>query len=95
MPKKAVTSINQSISLDFSFSCRTALTHYLDINNPPRTNVLRELSIHTSDPEEAAKLKAMGTGLDKEGYNDWVVDQARYGLISGLARAVYISKPVN
>ena len=56
---------------------RTALTHYLDVNNPPRTNVLRELSIHASDPEEAAKLKSMGSGLDKEGYNDWVVDKAR------------------
>jgi len=56
---------------------RTAFSHYLDINNPPRSNVLRELSIHASDADEAARLKSMGNGTDKEGYNDWVVDKAR------------------
>ena len=62
----------------FLFSLgRTAFTHYLDINNPPRSNVLRELSIHASDADEAARLKSMGNGTDKEGYNDWVVDNAR------------------
>jgi len=56
---------------------RTAFSHYLDINNPPRSNVLRELSIHASDADEAARLKSMGNGTDKEAYNDWVVDKAR------------------
>lgn len=76
-----LTNTDEDAKKKHPFPCpctyRTALTHYLDINNPPRTNVLRELSIHASDPEEAAKLKSMGSGLDKEGYNDWVVDKAR------------------
>jgi len=76
-----LTNTDEDAKKKHPFPCpctyRTALTHYLDINNPPRTNVLRELSLHASDPEEAAKLKSMGSGLDKEGYNDWVVDKAR------------------
>ena len=77
-----ITLSGRDMQISFKFDSlsplRTALTHYLDINNPPRTNVLRELSVHASDPEEAAKLKKMGNGMDKEGYNEWVVEYARY-----------------
>lgn len=31
---------------------RTALSHYVDITSPPRTNVLRELADYASDQSE-------------------------------------------
>jgi NADPH-ferrihemoprotein reductase len=76
-----LTNTDEDAKKKHPFPCpctyRTALTHYLDINNPPRTNVLRELSIHASDADDAQRLKQMGSGADKEGYNSWVVENAR------------------
>lgn len=40
---------------------RTALTHYLDINNPPRTNVLYELAQYASDPKEQENMRKMAS----------------------------------
>lgn len=60
-------------------SYRTALTHYLDITNPPRTNVLFELAQYATDPREQETLRKMasaspeGKGL----YQSWVVDAQR------------------
>lgn len=40
---------------------RTALTHYLDINNPPRTNVLYELAQYASDSKEQENMRKMAS----------------------------------
>ncbi len=45
---------------------RTALGHYLDITNPPRTNVLKELSEYAEDDKEKEFLLKM-TGTSPEG----------------------------
>lgn len=42
-------------------SYRTALTHYLDITNPPRTNVLYELAQYASEPAEQELLRKMAS----------------------------------
>lgn len=40
---------------------RTALTHYLDITHPPRTNVLYELAQYASDPKEQENMRKMAS----------------------------------
>lgn len=40
---------------------RTALTYYLDITNPPRTNVLYELAQYASEPSEQEHLRKMAS----------------------------------
>lgn len=40
---------------------RTALTYYLDITNPPRTNVLYELAQYASEPSEQEHLHKMAS----------------------------------
>uniref|UniRef100_A0A8K9X954 NADPH--hemoprotein reductase n=1 Tax=Oncorhynchus mykiss TaxID=8022 RepID=A0A8K9X954_ONCMY len=40
---------------------RTALTHYLDITNPPRTNVLFELAQYSTDPKDQDILRKMAS----------------------------------
>nr|XP_029527132.1 NADPH--cytochrome P450 reductase-like isoform X1 [Oncorhynchus nerka] len=58
---------------------RTALTHYLDITNPPRTNVLFELAQYATDPKDQDILRKMasaspeGKGL----YQSLVLDSQR------------------
>lgn len=42
-------------------SYRTALTYYLDITNPPRTNVLYELAQYASEPAEQEQLRKMAS----------------------------------
>lgn len=42
-------------------SYRTALTYYLDITNPPRTNVLYELAQYATDPSEQERLRKMAS----------------------------------
>lgn len=42
-------------------SYRTALTYYLDITNPPRTNVLYELAQYASEPTEQEHLRKMAS----------------------------------
>ncbi|XP_070591245.1 NADPH--cytochrome P450 reductase isoform X2 [Erythrolamprus reginae] len=60
-------------------SYRTALTYYLDITNPPRTNVLYELAQYATNPSEQEQLRKMasssaeGKGL----YLSWVVESRR------------------
>ena len=54
-----------SPSLKHPFPCptsyRTALTYYLDITNPPRTNVLYELAQYASEPAEQEQLRKMAS----------------------------------
>uniref|UniRef100_A0A8C0MQN0 NADPH--hemoprotein reductase n=1 Tax=Canis lupus familiaris TaxID=9615 RepID=A0A8C0MQN0_CANLF len=61
-------------------SYRTALTYYLDITNPPRTNVLYELAQYASEPTEQEHLRKMASssGEGKELYLSWVVEARRH-----------------
>uniref|UniRef100_A0A672PJC8 NADPH--cytochrome P450 reductase n=1 Tax=Sinocyclocheilus grahami TaxID=75366 RepID=A0A672PJC8_SINGR len=58
---------------------RTALTHYLDINNMPRTNVLYELAQYASDPQEQENMRKMASASPegKALYQSWVLDSER------------------
>ncbi|KAG7471119.1 hypothetical protein MATL_G00121040 [Megalops atlanticus] len=60
-------------------SYRTALTHYLDITNPPRTNVLYELAQYASDPKEQETMRKMASSAPegKALYQSWVLDSRR------------------
>lgn len=61
-------------------SYRTALTYYLDITNPPRTNILYELAQYASEPSEQEHLRKMASssGEGKELYLSWVVEARRH-----------------
>lgn len=67
---------------------RTALTHYLDIIHPPRTNVINELVEYCSDEEdkEFLKLVSSPTPEGKKKYQEWVVD-ARRSILTVLQEA--------
>ncbi|CAG5125401.1 unnamed protein product, partial [Candidula unifasciata] len=53
---------------------RTALTHYVDITQPPRTHVLGELAEYTDNPQDKEFLQKMTQATDegKKLYNDWI-----------------------
>lgn len=60
-------------------SYRTALTHYVDITQNPRTHVLKELAEYCSDQEEKDKLKLMAS-TSPEGkalYQQWIIEDNR------------------
>merc|ERR1712142_318445 len=58
---------------------RTALTHYLDITHPPRTNVLYELAQYASDPKDQENMRKMASSSPegKALYQSWVLDSCR------------------
>ncbi|KAK0138408.1 NADPH--cytochrome P450 reductase [Merluccius polli] len=60
-------------------SYRTALTHYLDITHPPRTNVLYELAQYASDPQDQENMRKMASSSaeGKALYQSWVLDACR------------------
>ncbi|KAJ3591306.1 hypothetical protein NHX12_009252 [Muraenolepis orangiensis] len=60
-------------------SYRTALTHYLDITHPPRTNVLYELAQYASDPKDQENMRKMASSSPegKAMYQSWVLDACR------------------
>nr|QEG78946.1 CpC573 [Chrysomela populi] len=60
-------------------SYRTALTHYLDITQNPRTHVLKELAEYCSDEAAKAKLMLMSS-TSPEGkalYQSWIIEDNR------------------
>ncbi|XP_025089238.1 NADPH--cytochrome P450 reductase-like [Pomacea canaliculata] len=76
-------NIDEEASKKHPFPCpcsyRTALSHYVDIQTPPRTHVLRELADYASDPAEKDLLLTM-TQASEEGktkYLEWVVKDHR------------------
>ncbi|KAL8560658.1 hypothetical protein ACOMHN_052674 [Nucella lapillus] len=76
-------NIDEEASKKHPFPCpcsyRTALSHYVDIQTPPRTHVLRELAEYTADPKEKELLIKMtqATEEGKTQYLDWVVKDHR------------------
>merc|ERR1719232_900072 len=75
-----LTNLDEDSSKKHPFPCpttyRTALSYYVEITALPRTHILKELSVYTSDPEEKERLEMM-SGTSSEGkalYQSWVVD---------------------
>ncbi|KAJ8342848.1 hypothetical protein SKAU_G00327760 [Synaphobranchus kaupii] len=58
---------------------RTALMHYLDVSNPPRTNVLYELAQYATDPKDQETMRKMASSSPegKALYHSWVLDSRR------------------
>jgi len=79
-----MTNVDEDSTKKHPFPCpttyRTALSHYVEITALPRTHILKELSIYTSDPAEKAKLEEMSstTPEGKAMYQSWVVDSVRH-----------------
>ncbi|ESO97377.1 hypothetical protein LOTGIDRAFT_187717 [Lottia gigantea] len=76
-----LTNVDEEASKKHPFpnpcSYRTAFLHYLDIQSPPRTHILRELAEYAEDPKEKEFLLSM-TGSDgKDQYNEWIVKDHR------------------
>ncbi|MEJ1272644.1 P450 (cytochrome) oxidoreductase [Cricetulus griseus] len=80
----SLNNLDEESNKKHPFPCpttyRTALTYYLDITNPPRTNVLYELAQYASDPSEQEQLHKMASssGEGKELYLSWVVEARRH-----------------
>merc|ERR1719295_1619192 len=79
-----LTNLDEDSSKKHPFPCpttyRTALSYYVEITALPRTHILKELSVYTSDPEEKNKLEMMSstTTEGKALYQSWVVDSSRH-----------------
>ncbi|XP_027717482.1 NADPH--cytochrome P450 reductase [Vombatus ursinus] len=79
----SLNNLDEESNKKHPFPCpttyRTALTYYLDITNPPRTNVLYELAQYAGEPAEQEQLRKMASssGEGKELYLNWVVEARR------------------
>ncbi|KAM9317928.1 P450 (cytochrome) oxidoreductase b [Pholidichthys leucotaenia] len=80
----SLNNLDEESNKKHPFPCpttyRTALTHYLDITHPPRTNVLYELAQYASDPKEQETLRKMASSSaeGKAFYQSWVLDSCRH-----------------
>jgi len=79
-----LTNLDEDSSKKHPFPCpttyRTALSYYVEITALPRTHIMKELSVYTSDPNQKERLEMMG-GTSAEGkalYQSWVVDSCRH-----------------
>lgn len=76
--------IDEFTSKKHPFPCpttyRTALTHYIDITTPPRTNVMKDLAQYATDENDKEFLTKLScnTVEGKNQYNDWVVKDQRH-----------------
>ncbi|XP_026138736.1 NADPH--cytochrome P450 reductase-like isoform X1 [Carassius auratus] len=79
----SLNNLDEESNKKHPFPCpttyRTALTHYLDITNPPRTNVLYELAQYASEPKEQENMRRMASSSaeGKALYQSWVLDSCR------------------
>ncbi|XP_065137871.1 P450 (cytochrome) oxidoreductase b isoform X1 [Paramisgurnus dabryanus] len=79
----SLNNLDEESNKKHPFPCpttyRTALTHYLDITNSPRTNVLYELAQYASDPKEQENMRKMASSSPegKALYQSWVLDSSR------------------
>ncbi|XP_048836269.1 NADPH--cytochrome P450 reductase-like isoform X2 [Brienomyrus brachyistius] len=79
----SLNNLDEDSNKKHPFPCpttyRTALMHYLDINNPPRTNVLYELAQYASNPQEQENMRKMASSSaeGKALYQSWVLDSRR------------------
>ncbi|XP_051521619.1 NADPH--cytochrome P450 reductase-like [Myxocyprinus asiaticus] len=79
----SLNNLDEESNKKHPFPCpttyRIALTHYLDITNCPRTNVLYELAQYASDPKEQENMRKMASSSPegKALYQSWVLDSCR------------------
>lgn len=79
----SLNNLDEESNKKHPFPCpttyRTALTYYLDITNPPRTNVLYELAQYATDSKEQENLRKMASSAaeGKALYHSWVVESRR------------------
>nr|XP_033777494.1 NADPH--cytochrome P450 reductase isoform X2 [Geotrypetes seraphini] len=79
----SLNNLDEESNKKHPFPCpttyRTALTYYLDISNPPRTNVLYELAQYATDPKEQENLRKMASSATdgKALYLRWVLESRR------------------
>lgn len=79
----SLNNIDEEASKKHPFPCpcsyRTALSHYVDIQTPPRTHVLKELAEYASNDEEKQFLLKMSqaSAEGKAKYLEWVVKDHR------------------
>uniref|UniRef100_A0A8C0YSP4 NADPH--hemoprotein reductase n=1 Tax=Cyprinus carpio carpio TaxID=630221 RepID=A0A8C0YSP4_CYPCA len=79
----SLNNLDEESNKKHPFPCpttyRTALTHYLDITNPPRTNVLYELAQYATEPKDQENMRKMASSSaeGKALYQSWVLDSCR------------------
>ncbi|XP_077338310.1 NADPH--cytochrome P450 reductase isoform X2 [Lithobates pipiens] len=79
----SLNNLDEESNKKHPFPCpttyRTALTYYLDITNPPRTNVLYELAQYATDQKEQENLRKMASSAaeGKALYLSWVLEARR------------------
>ncbi|XP_060612712.1 NADPH--cytochrome P450 reductase isoform X1 [Anolis sagrei] len=96
----SLNNLDEESNKKHPFPCpttyRTALTHYLDITNPPRTNVLYELAQYATSPEEQEHLRKMASSSaeGKALYLSWVVE-ARRNILAILQDTPSLRPPID
>uniref|UniRef100_A0A4W4FUX2 NADPH--hemoprotein reductase n=1 Tax=Electrophorus electricus TaxID=8005 RepID=A0A4W4FUX2_ELEEL len=79
----SLNNLDEESNKKHPFPCpttyHTALTHYLDVTNPPRTNVLYELAQYATDPKDQENMRKMASSSPegKAQYQSWVLDSCR------------------
>ncbi|KAF4103775.1 P450 (cytochrome) oxidoreductase b [Onychostoma macrolepis] len=79
----SLNNLDEESNKKHPFPCpttyRTALTHYLDITNSPRTNVLYELAQYATEPKDQENMRKMASSSPegKALYQSWVLDSCR------------------
>ncbi|XP_041920136.1 P450 (cytochrome) oxidoreductase b isoform X1 [Alosa sapidissima] len=79
----SLNNLDEESNKKHPFPCpttyRTALTHYLDITHPPRTNVLYELAQYATDPKDQENMRKMASSSSegKALYQSFVLDPSR------------------
>ncbi|KPP71138.1 NADPH--cytochrome P450 reductase-like [Scleropages formosus] len=96
----SLNNLDEESNKKHPFPCpttyRTALTHYLDISNPPRTNVLYELAQYASDPKDQENMRKMASSSaeGKALYHSWVLD-ARRNILAILQDMPSLRPPID
>uniref|UniRef100_A0AAY4D6I1 NADPH--hemoprotein reductase n=1 Tax=Denticeps clupeoides TaxID=299321 RepID=A0AAY4D6I1_9TELE len=79
----SLNNLDEESNKKHPFPCpstyRTALTHYLDITHPPRTNVLYELAQYATDGQDQENMRKMASSSaeGKALYQSFVLDSCR------------------
>ncbi|XP_028840368.1 NADPH--cytochrome P450 reductase isoform X2 [Denticeps clupeoides] len=96
----SLNNLDEASNKKHPFPCptsyRTALTHYLDISSPPRTNVLFELSQYASNPKDQETMRTMASSSSegKDMYQNWIL-AARRHLLAVLEDLPSLKPPID